>query len=405
MTKHFARILLHLSFTGILHALFQDHIVDWHESNPLFSSKIPHIIVNQGDNIIFICNKRGTGMEKLFWTLDYGTYHSCTSSNGSRVIKLFDCNHMAVESDFILKVAPFSEIQYNPTFLVGTVVYFVSQTELCLQKNLRLAVQTTDVHNDADTNGMNAITVSMTTTTKYYETSKHMDMDTVSQTGWTRYRFLLIPFLLGLLTLVGICGVFCALCHPKHHPFQQKRCCITTDQSSKCQQDSGDKNQPKRTEYESTASNQDVSRCTEIYTESVTQPCRTGIGTVPKHMFSNASQNTCSKCPLKPALRNVCLTDKCPDQMDYKNQSNKPIQTETSNHYVYINHSPSYHADKSTPNVITDKLTANDALYYSCKTFQRPVAYLLTLPEMSTLPVCHSKVYDQKTETVINFTV
>ncbi|KAF5400809.1 hypothetical protein PHET_02790 [Paragonimus heterotremus] len=312
---------------------------------------------------------------------------------------------MAVESDFILKVAPFSEIQYNPTFLLGTVVYFVSQTELCLEKNLRLAVQTTDVNNDAETNGMSTTTFSMTTTTKYYETSKHMDTDTVSQTGWTRYRFLLIPFLLGLLTLIGICGVFCALCHPKHHPFQQKRCCIPTDQSSKSQQDSDGKNQSKRIEYESTASNQDVFRCMETHTESVIQPCRTGIGTVPKHMFSTASRNTRSKGPLKPALKNICSADKCPDHMDYKNQSNSPIQTETSNHYVYINHSRGYHADNSTRNVINDKLIENDTLYYSCKTFQRPVAYLLTLPEMSTLPICHSKVYGQKTETVINFTV
>lgn len=192
--------------------------------------------VKEGDNIVFICPSDVRRSQKLFWTMSKETYDDCGAPSSSQTVKLLDCSQSPKNTEFILKVAQFSEIPYSPHFRENDFVYFLGQHDLCSIYNLRIAVKLVpdksvnnnqelststqklnDFVNDKD-NSPNVVT------SDTYKLNPHR---TETLSAWTRYRFLLIPGSLGFLTLIGIQAVICALWHPK----KSSRCRICCSSS------------------------------------------------------------------------------------------------------------------------------------------------------------------------------
>ncbi|TGZ55050.1 hypothetical protein CRM22_010525 [Opisthorchis felineus] len=295
---------------------FQDRIVIWDESNDLFRDVNAHMEVNQGDNVIFICDRYGHGAPRLFWTLDATAFHFCRLDNSSRVIKLLDCQDYEASPEFILKVAHFSEIGFTPTFRPGITVYFVSQPELCLTKSLRLSVDLISEEQKSDnvenfkagskvaTHVENNTTELMTQLSVYSSTSSNGD-----QTPWYRYRFLLIPGTLGILTLAGIMGAICVICRPKRTAPSCYCCCVckTIPSANKSRR----KNNSHRSNF--TNSKNEVPAATNLRpSESLClspspQPhqWRLGIGGVPQHLFTTSIPSQAhSYATVKPRIQN-----------------------------------------------------------------------------------------------------
>ncbi|CAL8082495.1 unnamed protein product [Calicophoron daubneyi] len=166
-------------------------------------------------------------------------YEACIVGRSPRSVKLLDCRDHQRSPEFILKIAPFSEIPLTPTFSSDALVYFMGQQELCSQSNLKLVVRT---QNSADTlpvNHQNRPTVKTNKSAKLVQRNTFKDTmsantEQPSQDSWEKYRFLIIPAALGLLTLCGIQAVICALWKPGKGLFSRHRhkplicgCCAT----------------------------------------------------------------------------------------------------------------------------------------------------------------------------------
>ncbi|CAH8442708.1 unnamed protein product [Schistosoma turkestanicum] len=215
------------------HSMFQDHIITWDINNKLFSSNVTTFKVKEGDNIVFICSSDVRRNQRLFWTMSKDTYDDCGASSSSQAVKLMDCSQSPKNTEFILKVARFSEIPYSPHFRENDYVYFLGQHDLCSIYNLRIAIKLmpdTHVNNNEEistpTSKFNVLfddtsKTPNTVTPDVYKSNPHR---TETLSAWTRYRFLLIPGSLGFLTLIGIQAVICALWHPKKSS-QCRACC------------------------------------------------------------------------------------------------------------------------------------------------------------------------------------
>ncbi|CAH8451288.1 unnamed protein product [Schistosoma rodhaini] len=215
------------------YSMFQDHIIMWDITNKLFSSNVTMFRVKEGDNIVFVCPSDVRRSQKLFWTMSKETYDECGAPSSSQTVKLLDCSQSPKNTEFILKVAQFSEIPYSPHFRENDFVYFLGQHDLCSIYNLRVAVKlvpdksvnnneelstsTQKINNLVDDKDKSPNTVTSDT----YKLNPHR---TETLSAWTRYRFLLIPGSLGFLTLIGIQAVICALWHPKKSSLCRKCC-------------------------------------------------------------------------------------------------------------------------------------------------------------------------------------
>nr|CAH8827303.1 unnamed protein product [Trichobilharzia regenti] len=216
------------------YSMFQDHIIIWDIKNKIFSFNATIFKVKEGDNIVFICPANTLRNQKLFWTTEKGIYEDCGASSSSQIVKLLDCNQDVKNTEFILKVAQFSEIPYSPHFRENHYVYFLGQQDLCSVYNLRIAVKlepNNDVNKDEESkitsetkefiNNDQQVMNEITTDSYKLDSSRNEPLS-----AWIRYRFLLIPGSLGFLTLIGIQAVICALWHPKS-PHRCKHCCTS----------------------------------------------------------------------------------------------------------------------------------------------------------------------------------
>ncbi|CAH8448700.1 unnamed protein product [Schistosoma intercalatum] len=215
------------------YSMFQDHIIMWDIDNKLFSSNITMFRVKEGDNIVFICPSDVRRSQKLFWTMSKETYDDCGAPSSSQTVKLLDCSQSPKNTEFILKVAQFSEIPYSPHFRENDFVYFLGQHDLCSIYNLRIAVKLVPAKSVNNNQELSTSTHKLnnfvndkdsspnTVTSDTYKLNPHR---TETLSAWTRYRFLLIPGSLGFLTLIGIQAVICALWHPKKST-QCRICC------------------------------------------------------------------------------------------------------------------------------------------------------------------------------------
>lgn len=55
------------------------------------------------------------------------TYDDCGAPSSSQTVKLLDCSQSPKNTEFILKVAQFSEIPYSPHFRENDFVYFLGK--------------------------------------------------------------------------------------------------------------------------------------------------------------------------------------------------------------------------------------------------------------------------------------
>ncbi|VDO64057.1 unnamed protein product [Schistosoma margrebowiei] len=191
--------------------------------------------VKEGDNIVFICPNDVRRSQKLFWTMSKETYDDCGAPSSSQTVKLLDCSQSPKNTEFILKVAQFSEIPYSPHFRENDFVYFLGQHDLCSIYNLRIAVKLVPAKSVNNNQVLSTSTQKLnnfvndkdnspnTITSDTYKLNPHR---TETLSAWTRYRFLLIPGSLGFLTLIGIQAVICALWHPKKST-QCRICCLS----------------------------------------------------------------------------------------------------------------------------------------------------------------------------------
>ncbi|VDP71792.1 unnamed protein product [Echinostoma caproni] len=142
--------------------------------------KIPNFMTNLGKLVMRV--------KQTHQTHSVQEYNECQLSAETKRRLLLDCSDQKSGSDFILKVSQFSEISQLPTFHRNAPVYFL--TAKSSQDEAELT------HLPAES--------------EQADSTRSIGHDR-NQSTWTRYRLLFIPGILGLLTMIGIQGVICAL--------------------------------------------------------------------------------------------------------------------------------------------------------------------------------------------------
>ncbi|THD24056.1 hypothetical protein D915_005284 [Fasciola hepatica] len=195
--------------------MHQDHIILWTSEDQKISDAQFVLRVREGDNIIFICPKAVNAKQHVYWTHNRLEFNKCNLSAETNSRKLLDCGDQRSGPDFILKVSQFSEISQIPTFHKNTVLYFLSQPEYCLQHRLKMAAYMYFAESETHLAGSPA---SKEDSQIPYSHSEHEEPDSFSsmrrdnnKAVWTHYRFLFIPGILGLLTMIGLQAIICVL--------------------------------------------------------------------------------------------------------------------------------------------------------------------------------------------------
>ncbi|KER18717.1 hypothetical protein T265_15870, partial [Opisthorchis viverrini] len=145
----------------------------------------------------------------------------------------------------------------------------------------------------------------------YSSTSSNGD-----QAPWHRYRFLLIPGTLGILTVAGIMGALCAICRPKGTAPNCYCCCVCKTIPSVNK--SRSKNNSHRNKF--TNNKSEVPAATNLCNKPSESLClspspqphqwRLGIGGVPQHLFTTSIPSQAhSYATVKPRMQNGNLNE------------------------------------------------------------------------------------------------
>ncbi|CAH8476466.1 unnamed protein product [Heterobilharzia americana] len=219
----------------ITSAEHQDHVILWDASNWRFKGNRNQIYVNEGDNLIFICPSNRTFSQNLYWTDDHRVQLKCQETLQIKVVKLLDCFDNKSVKEFVLKVSQFPEIVSLPIFRHNSPIHFVAQSVICQQNNFRLSAT---LASDNTTYSSSAITdpssspslklnneLNRASSYNFTKGNINFPPNSSSQypntdlykpdgTDWKEYRFLLLPAILALFTLIGMQIVLCSFWLP-----------------------------------------------------------------------------------------------------------------------------------------------------------------------------------------------